>query len=144
MNKVENLAESRNFTAVNIGKLSLIWERAGGKIFLKELTNSTGTEVSISVLPPKTDLPIFHSHKQNEETYIILNGKGKFQVDDQCFDISEGSVVRIAPAGLRGMTNSSDEQMIYIVIQSKENSLEQYTREDGVIEEVSPLWERPI
>jgi mannose-6-phosphate isomerase-like protein (cupin superfamily) len=96
--------------------------------------------VSVSVLPPKTDLPIFHSHKQNEETYLILSGYGKFQVDDLHFDISEGSVIRVAPAGLRGMTNSSDEQMIYIVIQSKENSLEQCTMEDGVIKEVHPLW----
>lgn len=139
-NSVKQIAESKNFTAVNLGKLSLVLENANGKIFLKEQTKATGTEVSVSVLPPKTDLPIFHSHKQNEETYIILSGKGKFQIDDQCFDIAEGSVIRIAPAGLRGMTNTSDEQMVYLVIQSKENSLEQYTMEDGVIQEATPLW----
>lgn len=71
---------------------------------------------------------------------MILSGTGKFQVDKQCFDISEGSVIRVAPAGIRGMTNTSDEEMIYIVIQFKENSLEQYTSTDGVREEVKPLW----
>jgi mannose-6-phosphate isomerase-like protein (cupin superfamily) len=140
MNDFKKIAESKNFTAVNFGKLSLVLENANGKIFLKEQTKATGTEVSVSVLPPKTDLPIFHSHKQNEETYLILSGKGKFQVDDEYFDISEGSVIRVAPAGLRGMTNSSDEQMIYVVIQSKENSLEQCTMDDGVIQEATSLW----
>lgn len=140
MNSTKQIAESKNFTAINFGKLDLVLESANGKIFLKDATKASGTEISISILPPKTDLPIFHSHKQNEETYIILKGEGKFQVDDQCFDISEGSVIRVAPAGLRGMTNTSEQQMIYIVIQSKENSIQQWTSQDGVIQDATPLW----
>lgn len=140
MNSTKQIAEGKNFTALDFGKLDLVLESANGKIFLKDATKASGTEISISILPPKTDLPIFHSHKQNEETYIILKGEGKFQVDDQCFDISEGSVIRVAPAGLRGMTNTSEQQMIYIVIQSKENSIQQWTSQDGVIQDATPLW----
>lgn len=140
MNSTKQITESKNFTAIDFGKLDLVLESANGKIFLKDATKASGTEISISILPPKTDLPIFHSHKQNEETYIILKGEGKFQVDDQCFDISEGSVIRVAPAGLRGMTNTSEQQMIYIVIQSKENSIQQWTSQDGVIQDATPLW----
>lgn len=140
MNSTKQITESKNFTAIDFGKLDLVLERANGKIFLKDATKASGTEISISILPPKTDLPIFHSHKQNEETYIILKGEGKFQVDDQCFDISEGSVIRVVPAGLRGMTNTSEQQMIYIVIQSKENSIQQWTSQDGVIQDATPLW----
>lgn len=140
MSTIKQTEEGKNFTAINFGKLSDVLEKAKGKIFLQDATKSTGTEISIGTLPAKTDLPIFHSHKQNEETYIILSGYGKFQVDDSCFDISEGSVVRVAPAGLRGMTNSSDDQMIYIVVQSKEGSLEQSTMEDGIILDAEKLW----
>lgn len=140
MNSTKQITESKNFTAIDFGKLDLVLESANGKIFLKDATKASGTEISISILPPKTDLPIFHSHKQNEETYIILKGEGKFQVDDQCFDISEGSVIRVAPAGLRGMTNTSEQQMIYIVVQSKENSIQQWTSQDGVIQDATPLW----
>ncbi|MDL2231117.1 cupin domain-containing protein [Porphyromonadaceae bacterium OttesenSCG-928-L07] len=136
MSKMEN----KNFTAVDFGKFAQLPEVAKGKAFLKEITNASGTEISLSVLPAQTDLPYFHTHKQNEETYIILSGSGKFQVDDQCFDISEGSVVRVAPAGVRGMSNTSDEQMVYIVVQSKEGSLEQYSMGDGVLLEATPLW----
>lgn len=140
MEKIKKVAESSNFTAVDLGKLALLSETANGKAFLKELTKATGSEISIGILPAKSDLPIFHAHKQNEETYLFLSGSGKFQVDDQCFDIAEGSVVRVAPAGVRGMTNTSDEQMLYIVVQAKENSLEQYTMEDGILLDATPLW----
>lgn len=140
MDETKRVLNGENFTAVEFGKLALLPETANGKAFLKESTKATGTEISLSVLAAKTDLPIFHAHKQNEETYLILSGTGKFQVDDQAFDISEGSIIRVAPAGVRGMTNTSDTQMIYIVIQSKEGSLEQYTMEDGIIIEKDPLW----
>ena len=131
MNNTKEVAANKNFTAVDLGKFALLSETANGKAFLKEMTNATGTEISLSV---------FHTHKQNEETYIILSGAGKFQVDDQCFDIAEGSVVRVGPAGVRGMTNTSDKEMIYIVVQSKEGSLEQYSMGDGELLEATPLW----
>lgn len=140
MKENREILEGKNFTAVEFGKLALWGENENGKTFLKEITKATGTEISLSVLPAKTALPIFHFHKQNEETYILLSGRGKFQVDDQLFDISEGSIVRVASAGVRGMTNTSNTEMIYIVIQSKEGSLEQYTMTDGTIIEANPLW----
>lgn len=141
MKKMEIIAESQNFTAVNIGSLdeltgySLIHPKTGqeivGKAFVKDITKSTGTEISFTTLPPKSDLGYFHIHNKNEETYIILKGYGEFQVDDNCFPIKEGSVIRVAPVGKRCMRNSSDVPMVYIVIQAKENSLEEYTTEDG-------------
>lgn len=139
MSTIKQTAEGANFTAINFGKLSEVLEKAKGKIFLKEATKSTGTEISISVLPPKGEFPFFHAHKQNEETYIFISGKGKFQVDDVSFDISEGSVVRVATAGSRNLINTSDEEMVYIVVQSKENSLQQYTMDDGALVETVSL-----
>ena len=140
MSTIKQTAEGKNFTAINFGKLSEVLEKAKGKIFLKEYTKSTSTEISISVLAPKTEFQFFHSHKENEETYIFLKGEGKFQVDDQCFDISEGSVIRVAPEGSRNLINTSNDQLIYIVVQAKNNSLQQYTMEDGAIQETASLW----
>ncbi|MEI7675935.1 MAG: cupin domain-containing protein, partial [Bacteroidales bacterium] len=111
-----------------------------GKVFLKDKTNATGTEISFNSLAPKTEQPYFHIHRKNEETYIVLKGFGFFQVDDDCFSIKEGSVIRVAPQGKRGICNSSDEAMIYMVIQSKENSLEEYTSADGERLPVTPKW----
>lgn len=153
MNKVEVVSTNVNYTAVTVGKLddlmshSLIHPKLGhtieGKVFLKAPTDATGTEVSFNILPPSTDVSYFHVHTKNEETYVILKGAGFFQVDDDCFEISEGSVVRVAPQGKRGMGNTSKDTMIYMVIQSKEGSLEEHTSDDGSRVEAMPQWKQP-
>lgn len=150
MKKVEVISENKNYTAINIGKLqdveaySLIHPKLGteikGKLFLKEPTKTTGTEISFTTIPPKSELGYFHIHTKDEETYIILKGSGYYQVDDDCFPIQEGSVIRVAPEGVRGLCNTSDENMVYICIQSKENSLEEYTTQDGKRVASTPKW----
>ncbi len=137
---IKNIDENKNFKAINVGELNNIKDFVNGdlkgKIFLKDLLNITGCEISITSLPANTELPFFHSHKENEEVYIILKGNGKFQIDDKVFPISEGSVVRVNPEGKRSMINLSNDDMIYIVIQAKQNSLKQWTLDDGKIENI--------
>ena len=100
------------------------------------MLNITGCEISITSLPANTELPLFHSHKENEEVYIILKGNGKFQIDDKVFPISEGSVVRVNHEGKRSMINLSNDDMIYVVVQAKQNPLKQWTLDDGRIENI--------
>jgi mannose-6-phosphate isomerase-like protein (cupin superfamily) len=150
MKSINKISESKNYTAVSIGKLTELMGHSlihpvnkreiEGKVFLKNATNATGTEISFNMLPPRTDLSYFHKHRKNEETYIFLKGSGFYQVDEDCFPISEGSIVRVTPEGIRGLTNTSDEEMIYIVIQSKENSLEEHTTADGERVASTPRW----
>ncbi len=150
MKQIETISENKNHTAINIGRFndlsdySFVHPKNGktvtGKVFLKELTNSTGTEISFSLLLPNKELGYFHIHNKDEETYIILKGSGFYQVDDDCFPIKEGSVIRVAPEGVRSLCNTSDEDMIYICIQSRENSLEEYSTDDGSRVEANPLW----
>jgi len=152
MKQIEKLAEDMNYTAINLGNLNKLMEyslihpinkqEVEGKVFLKDPTKATGSEISFNSLLPKTEQPYFHIHYKNEETYIILKGFGFFQVDGKYFDIKEGSVIRVAPDGIRGIRNSSEETMIYIVIQSKENSLEEYTTNDGERVPFEPKWKK--
>ncbi len=150
MKKVEKIAENQNYTAVNVGSWedikdhSLIHAKLGteikGKVFVKDPTRASGTEISFTSLPPKSELGYFHIHYKDEETYIILKGSGFYQVDDDCFPIQAGSVIRVAPAGVRSLCNTSDEEMVYICIQAKENSLEEYTTNDGERVPFTPKW----
>lgn len=150
MKQPEKIAEDKNFTAVNIGSLedvksySLIHPKTGreikGKLFLKEATKASGTEISFTTLPPKTELGYFHIHRKDEETYIVIKGSGYYQVNDECFPIKPGSVVRVAPDGVRSLCNTSDEDMVYICIQSKEHSLEEHTTDDGNRVAYEALW----
>jgi len=150
MKPIEKLSENINYSAVNLGTLDDLKDYSlmhplskrliEGKVFLKDVTKSTGTEISFNSLPPKSEQPYFHIHKKNEETYIVLKGFAFFQVDEDCIDIKEGSIIRVAPKGKRGICNTSTEAMIYMVIQSKENSLEEYTTTDGERIPVEPKW----
>lgn len=150
MKNIEVISEGDAYSAVDLGSLngwldySLVHpiskREVEGKVFLKEATKSTGTEISFNSIAPRSEVPYFHIHRKNEETYIILKGFGYFQVDEDCFSIKEGSVIRVSPQGKRGLTNTSDEIMTYIVIQSKENSLEEHTTADGERIPVEPKW----
>lgn len=150
MKQIKELSKNTNYNAVNLGNLnelmnySLIHpvnkQEIEGKVFLKDATQATGSQISFNSLPPKSEQPYFHIHTKNEETYIILKGYGFFQVDDDCFEIQEGSIIRVAPKGERGICNASNENMIYQVIQSKENSLEEHTTADGKRVVFNPKW----
>jgi len=150
MKQIEKLSENTSYSAVNLGGLNDLMEYSlihpvskkniEGKVFLKDATKATGTEISFNSLPPQSEVNYFHIHKKNEETYIIVKGFGHFQVDEDCFSIKEGSVIRVAPEGKRGICNASKETMTYIVIQAKENSLEEYTTADGERVPVEPKW----
>ena len=150
MNTIKNIAEDTNYTAVDLGNLndlmnySLIHpvnkQKIEGKVFLKDACKLTGAEISFNSLEAKVEQSYFHIHNKNEETYIILKGHGFFQVDGKCFDIKEGSVIRVAPKGIRGIRNDSDDTMVYIVVQAKENSLEEYTTNDGSRVTFDPKW----
>ncbi|NDV80727.1 cupin domain-containing protein [Bacteroides sp. 51] len=152
MKQIEKISENNNYTAIDIGNLdelvnySFIHPKTGkevkGKVFLKEPTNSTGTEISFTTIPPKAELGYFHFHNKDEETYIILKGAGYYQVDGDCFPIKEGSVIRVAPKGIRGLCNTSEDPMVYLCVQSKANSLEEHTTDNGGRIEAIPQWEK--
>ncbi len=150
MKKAELISENKNYTAVNIGSFdelqeySFVHPKNGqtvtGKVFLKELTQSTGTEISFTTIAPGKELGYFHIHNKDEETYIILKGSGYYQVDGDCFPVRQGSVIRVAPEGVRSLCNTSEEEMAYICIQSKQNSLDEYSTDDGQRVECNPKW----
>lgn len=152
MKKVAVISENKNYTAINVGSIDKLMDyslvhpktqkKITGKVFIKEATKATGSEISFTTLPPHTELPYFHFHNKDEETYIVLKGSGYYQVDDDCFPITEGSVIRVAPAGKRGLCNTSDEPMVYICIQSKENSLEEHSSDDGSLAVIEPQWRK--
>lgn len=92
MKQIEKLSENTHYSAVNLGDLNDLMDYTlihpvnkrllEGKVFLKDVTQATGTEISFNSLPPQSEQPYFHIHRKNEETYIILNGSGFFQVDE--------------------------------------------------------------
>ena len=85
--------------------------------------------------PAGAGVPFVHSHKKNEEIYIILSGKGKAVIDDETVELNAGDFMRIAPSAKRQFFAGNDSEISFVCIQVKENSLEGYTADDAVIAE---------
>ena len=92
----------------------------------------TGAEISINDLPAGANVPFVHSHKNNEEVYGILSGKGKVIIDGEEIALAAGDWVRIAPVAKRQFFAAEDEGISFVCIQTKENSLEGFTADDAV------------
>lgn len=131
MSEVKVLNSGEKFAHASVGSLHGL----EGKQFVKEAIGTTSCEISFGTLPTDASVPFFHSHKANEENYIILSGAGKFQVDGDVFDIAEGSVIRVSTNCDRNLKCTSAEPMTYICIQAKEGSLGGYTMTDAEITE---------
>ena len=104
-----------------------------GRIELHEKLALTGGEISLNELPAGAGVPFVHAHKENEEIYGILSGKGKVVIDGEEISLAAGDWLRIAPVAKRQFFASSNTGITYICIQVKENSLEHFTATDAVI-----------
>ena len=98
---------------------------------LHDILGLTGAEVSINNLPAGVGVPFIHSHKQNEEIYVILSGNGKAVLDDETVELQAGDWVRVSPSTKRQFFAA----ISFACIQVKENSLEGYTMTDAVVAE---------
>lgn len=103
------------------------------RVELHDSLNLTGAEVSINTLPAGANVPFVHSHKQNEEIYLILEGEGKAVIDGETVNLKAGDCLRVAPSAKRQFFASQKYAIKYICIQVKENSLEGYTMTDAVV-----------
>lgn len=105
------------------------------RVELHDSLGLTGAEISVNFLPAGAAVPFVHSHKHNEEIYVILEGKGQMTVDGEKVELAANDFLRISPSGKRQLSASSDTAIKYLCIQVKENSLEGYTMDDGVVGE---------
>ena len=111
-----------------------------GKFFLHLLLGLTGMEVSVNCLPAGMKVPFYHTHREHEELYVFLKGRGQFQVDVEVIEIREGTVLRVAPAGERTWRNNSQDDLYYLVIQAPQAGLKSPGTEDGVTVQRKVAW----
>lgn len=116
----------------NYSKVSIAQD---ARVELHDKLSLTGAEVSINNLPAGVSVPFIHSHKHNEEIYVILAGKGKVMIDGEIVELTAGDWVRISPVAKRQFSAAEDSAVSFACIQVKENSLEGYTMDDAVVEE---------
>lgn len=100
---------------------------------LHDSLNLTGAEVSINYLPAGAGVPFVHSHKQNEEIYAVLSGRGTLTIDGEAVELQAGDWLRVAPVGERQLSAAADCGISVVCIQVKAGSLEGFTMTDAVV-----------
>lgn len=114
-----------NYTKINVGNEA--------RAELHDKLALTGAEVSINTLPAGTGVPFVHAHKNNEEIYGIIVGRGKAVIDGEEVCLSAGDWLKVAPAAKRQFSAAADAGITYICIQVRQNSLEGFTAGDAVM-----------
>lgn len=90
--------------------------RIGGLIGMR------GLGAQFIVVPAgKSGFP-FHAHRNNEEMFIILEGRGRYRIGDATYDIGAGDVLA-APAGgpstAHQILNTGDTDLRYFAISTR-------------------------
>lgn len=149
MKQIEKITADDNFSAINVGKLNELGDyvlelgpevKIPGKVFGGSALQATGSEFSFQLFAPGTETGFLHTHKNHEELYFFLSGKGEFQVDGKIFPISEGSVVRVAPAGVRSVRNNGTEPLVMLCVQYRSATFTAEDATDGNILNAKVEW----
>src|SRR5829696_7120031 len=70
--------------------------------FSRKHLGSSDLGVSHWRYAPGTRNPTAHSHREQEEAYVVVAGSGRVRLDDEVRDIRPWDVVRVAPEVVRG------------------------------------------
>ena len=118
----------------------LVHSEPAPRVELHEALGLTGAEVSINTVHPNGGVPFVHVHTNNEELYIVLEGKGELWIDGETLPIQAGDSFRIDPAGKRAIRAAADSSLKYICIQTKAHSLGGFTMTDAKLVDDKAPW----
>ena len=113
-----------------------IWQDGIGLITksLSSAVNSEKIYVNIDSVPPKAYSTKYHSHSQQEEFFLILNGCGTLRLNEKEYDVKKGDFIA-KPAGkniAHSFYNSSYESLVILDIGTVEKEDTCYYPDEGI------------
>ncbi len=106
------------FSAVNLLDVDdSVGERAPGieGRFARKHLDSRDVGISLFRYAPNLRSPVAHSHREQEEAYVVVSGSGRMLLDDETRDVREWDVVRVAPEVVRAFEAGPDGLAIIAV-----------------------------
>jgi uncharacterized cupin superfamily protein len=76
--------------------------------FPRELLGCEQTGVSLQRLKPDQKLPFAHTHKTDEEIYVVLSGGGTAVVDGDTHELRPMDALRVAPDTVRAFASGPE------------------------------------
>jgi mannose-6-phosphate isomerase-like protein (cupin superfamily) len=89
------------FTKINLKEIE-----AGGSAdvearFARSRLDSEHLGLSLFRYGPNYRSRTGHSHREQEEVYLVVNGSGRVKLDDEIVDLKQWDAVRVAPSTVR-------------------------------------------
>ncbi len=97
-----------------IKNLKEIEDSAGGRApgvearFARKHLESEHLGITYMHYEPGVRSPMAHSHREQEEAYIVVSGSGRIRLDDEVHDLSEWDVIRVSPQTVRAFEAAED------------------------------------
>jgi mannose-6-phosphate isomerase-like protein (cupin superfamily) len=70
--------------------------------FARKHLDSDHLGVSYFRYAPGFRSPMGHSHREQEEAYVVVSGAGRIRLDDEVVELAQWDVIRVAPSVVRG------------------------------------------
>ncbi|MGI9187457.1 MAG: cupin domain-containing protein [Gaiellales bacterium] len=87
-------------------------------IEFRAVTKPLGLEESALTfqrIPPGCRFPFGHAHTRQEETYVVVRGSGRMNLDGEIIEVGEWDAVRVAPAAWRGYEAGPDGLELLVI-----------------------------
>jgi quercetin dioxygenase-like cupin family protein len=83
--------------------------------FARKHLDSEHLGVSYFKFAPGARSPMGHSHRTQEEAYVVIGGSGRMKLGDEFVDLHLWDVIRVSPTTLRGFQGGPDGLQIIAV-----------------------------
>jgi len=71
--------------------------------------------LSYQRVPPGYRFPYGHTHRTQEEVYVVVGGSGRMKVDDDIVELRAWDAVRVSPGAWRGYEAGPDGLEILVI-----------------------------
>ena len=95
-----------------------------------------GVALGLINLPPNEGYTFTHTHRKQEEVYIVIKGSGQILLNDELLDLVEGDMVRVSPETKRAL--KANEGGMFIICSGAvpqgypDNPNARYLIDDGI------------
>lgn len=76
--------------------------------FARKHLDSRDLGVSLFRYAPELRSPFAHSHREQEEAYVVVGGSGRVLLDDEVRELKQWDVLRVAPEVVRSFEAGPD------------------------------------
>ena len=100
-----------DYTIVNLLELE---DASGGRVpgiearFARKPMGSRDLGISHQRYGPGVRSPVSHSHREQEEAYVVVAGSGRVRLDGEVREIRQWDIVRLAPPVVRAFEGGPD------------------------------------